>query len=421
MATKLENLKITKVDFVDNGANPEANVMIFKSEDPAKTPTDSQDKENLEDKEMKDAGDDEFIPAKKGSIKKVFEYLAKAFGMEKDDESMDKEPNDVEKSATLFKDNVSLDKVIDAIRMNGYGMSESMISIMEDNEIANKQDVMLSNLQDYFNLTSSAIEYWAKGQVQDDIAKSVEEINPDYHNVFKSAKLWLDEQIEKANNQKNETEEESMDLTKMSKEDRAAYDALVAKYNTKDDSTVGKNCGATDDEDVTAEAAKKKKEDADAKALEDKKKVKKSAEEATEDIYKSLPDVVVKELTYLRKRADASDDKELMEVAKGYEMIGKKADELFPVLKSLKTADETAYNNMIEILDASKAAVEKSGLFDEIGKSGHNIQGMTAIEKKANEVMEKNPEISRFEAIDKVFDSNPELKEEYDKTINKEV
>ena len=30
MATKLKHLKITKVDFVDEGANPDAHIMLFK-------------------------------------------------------------------------------------------------------------------------------------------------------------------------------------------------------------------------------------------------------------------------------------------------------------------------------------------------------------------------------------------------------
>ena len=32
MATKLKDLKITKVDFVDKGANPKANIMLYKNE-----------------------------------------------------------------------------------------------------------------------------------------------------------------------------------------------------------------------------------------------------------------------------------------------------------------------------------------------------------------------------------------------------
>ena len=33
MATKLKDLKVTKVDFVDAGANPGANIMIYKNKE----------------------------------------------------------------------------------------------------------------------------------------------------------------------------------------------------------------------------------------------------------------------------------------------------------------------------------------------------------------------------------------------------
>lgn len=33
MAAKLKNLKVTKVDFVDQGANPDAHIKLFKRKD----------------------------------------------------------------------------------------------------------------------------------------------------------------------------------------------------------------------------------------------------------------------------------------------------------------------------------------------------------------------------------------------------
>jgi len=44
VATKLKNLKIKKVDFVDDGANPKAHIRLFKSKDGEKT-----EHEQLED------------------------------------------------------------------------------------------------------------------------------------------------------------------------------------------------------------------------------------------------------------------------------------------------------------------------------------------------------------------------------------
>ena len=35
MASKLKDLKITKVDFVEAGANPEANILLFKNKEGA--------------------------------------------------------------------------------------------------------------------------------------------------------------------------------------------------------------------------------------------------------------------------------------------------------------------------------------------------------------------------------------------------
>ena len=37
MATKLKHLKVTNVDFVDEGANPDAYIKLFKRKDDAKT------------------------------------------------------------------------------------------------------------------------------------------------------------------------------------------------------------------------------------------------------------------------------------------------------------------------------------------------------------------------------------------------
>lgn len=404
MATKLEKLKITKVDFVDNGANPEANVMIFKSEDPPGE-LETETELSLIDK----------------AFMNLSELINKAFGKKskksdlkddepdqeleepeidvEDDEDL-KEPGGIKKADEIT---VSKNDIIKSIRFNGYGMSESMVTIMNDDDIDVKKAALLDNLQDYYDITAQAIECWAEGKIHTDIAKGLEEINPDYQDVFKSVRDWLDEQIEKSNNKKNiEVEEESMDLSKMSKEDRSAYDALVAKYDAKKDPEKEEKDPAVDE---------KKDGGKGTFPFNTKKDVKKSME----DIYKGLPTEVVEELTYLRKRADAADDKELMDVAKNYEMIGKKADELFPVLKSLKAADETAYKNMIDVLNSSKTAIEKSGLFDEIGKSGHGAQNeMTAINKKADEIMEKDPNLNRFQAIDKVFETNPELRQEYD-------
>ena len=66
MATKLKNLKIKKVDFVDNGANPGASIALYKSK-PAegKTPA-VQPKEDT--------------PPEESILKRIVHAIAKSIG-----------------------------------------------------------------------------------------------------------------------------------------------------------------------------------------------------------------------------------------------------------------------------------------------------------------------------------------------------
>ena len=147
--------------------------------------------------------------------------------------------------------------------------------------------------------------------------------------------------------------------------------------------------------------------------------VKKSAS-PQEDIYAGLHPIVAAELQRLQKRADEADEKELMDVAKRYEIIGKKPEELVPVLKSLKNAGGSAYADMINILDASVEAVNKSSMFTEIGKSGGyggETDAWSKIEKKADEIQAASPTMSRTAAIDMACQQNPQLVHEYENGI----
>ena len=150
--------------------------------------------------------------------------------------------------------------------------------------------------------------------------------------------------------------------------------------------------------------------------------------EGHEDIYKGLHPALKAEFEALRKFREDTEEKELREVAKSYEIIGKKEEELYPVLKSVKAAGTEAYSQLITVLDGVKAAVEKSGVFSEIGKSGHSAPGMvppvqqaaaatsaeTRIEGIAKGYMEKEPAMSYLDAVAKAWEDNPDLLAEYD-------
>ena len=74
---------------------------------------------------------------------------------------------------------------------------------------------------------------------------------------------------------------------------------------------------------------------------------------------------------------------------------------------------------MITVLDASVAAVEKSGIFSEIGKSGgaatSSADGAWAqIEKHAETIQKAAPTLTWAEAVDKACEQYPDLVHEYE-------
>lgn len=211
-----------------------------------------------------------------------------------------------------------------------------------------------------------------------------------------------------------------VDVSKMTTAERAFYEDIVKRCSVEEGEKnppqdVNKGAGAQDPAAGTAQ-----KTETPAKADEPvAKNATPTPQEGEEDIYKGLHPAVAEELKRLRKRADEEDAKAIMEVAKKYEIIGKKPEELAPVLKSLKAAGGTAYDDMISVLDASVAAVNRSGLFNEIGKSvgGYGNAADDAwskIEKKADEIQKANPNMNRHQAIDTACMQNPQLVHEYE-------
>lgn len=134
-----------------------------------------------------------------------------------------------------------------------------------------------------------------------------------------------------------------------------------------------------------------------------------------DDIYKGLHPAVAAELKALRKRADEAEDREMAEVAKKYELLGKKPEELAKTLKVLKAAGGSAYDDMIGVLDASLATVEKSGAFGEIGSSrSGQPDAWNQIEKHADEILKAAPTMTRAQAIEKACEQHPDLVAEYE-------
>lgn len=118
------------------------------------------------------------------------------------------------------------------------------------------------------------------------------------------------------------------------------------------------------------------------------------------------------EIAQLKKELEMRD---LENIAKQYEILGKKPEELAPKLYELKKAGGSIYNDYISMLDEMKSAYQNSGIFKEFGS---NSQGDNSISGKLNtaisEIKKASPDISTAEAIVKACDNNPELKAMYE-------
>ena len=390
MATKLENLRVTKVDFVDEGANPRAHIKLFKRHEPESHPESltGHPEEKLEDSVMK----------------KIAVALAGVFG---------KNETDVQKSgeASTFReklDEAKKEKIYNEIWDVCYALQNSLSTIITDDEVdeGKELELMQQSLAEFTAAMNGYVALWSAGETAG-IRKRADIPEEAELPMLEMAYGNLGELIEKAREQKGELKEMmSVDKSKMSPEDRAAYDALIAKYASAEE-TVGKSGLSTE----TNEEEGKTKDCKKARTVE--------SGAGSEDIYKGLHPAVRAEIESLKKYREAAEDRELLAVAKKYEIIGKKADELVPTLKSLKAAGGTAYADMIGLLDSTLAAVEQSGVFSEIGKSREGgSDNVSAIEKaraQAMELRKSRPELTEAAALDEVLLGNPEFLAEWDK------
>lgn len=300
-----------------------------------------------------------------------------------------------------------------------YALQSSLQSILYDEDLdgATAQSMMEKSVSEFDEIIGESISSWSAGK----ISGIKKDIGINDIESLKKFRDHLDENIEKAlNSEKGENEEmATIDKSKMSPEDRAAYEDILKKY------------GINEEEDPVAKSNVKpgenkegEEEEADLDKGCGKQTTKKSISgqaDPEEDIYKGLHPAVKAEIESLRKYREAAENREFMEVAKKYEVIGKKPEELASVLKSLKAAGGTAYDDMISTLDSMVAMADSSGIFSEIGKSGRGSHASVAkgkseaqVESIAKAYMEKDPDLNYADALAKAWESNPELLASYD-------
>lgn len=411
MATKLKNLKITKVDFVDDGANPEAHIRLFKSKGGVEPPH------------------DEGAEKKPNIWKRLITAITKAAGSETDTSELESVIDDIQKSSESFGERIAEvknRKIADEIWDICYALQSSLCSILNDEDMdgTSAATAMQESLDEFYEFSKEAISQWSSGKATNIVKK--EEVTASDLEMMKSARSRLDDTIEKAEkaqeepgaeepkkkdqnkNQNNAkgAEEMKIDKSKLTPAELAFLQSIEKRYGEEE------GAGA---EGVTPPA---QNTDPTPATGVGKSNTPAQGTDGGEDIYKGMHPAVRAELENLKKFREATEERELEDVAKKYEIIGKKKEELVPVLKSLKAAGGTAYTDMIAVLDGAVAAVEKSGAFTEIGKSGGagttDGAAWTKAETQAAEIM-KSKNVTKAQALDEVFRNDPELAAECEK------
>lgn len=411
MATKLKNLKITKVDFVDDGANPEAHIRLFKSKDGVEPPH------------------DEGAEKKPNIWKRLITAITKAAGSETDTSELESVIDDIQKSSESFGERIAEvknRKIADEIWDICYALQSSLCSILNDEDMdgTSAATAMQESLDEFYEFSKEAISQWSSGKATNIVKK--EEVTASDLEMMKSARSRLDDTIEKAEKAQEEpgaeepkkkdqnknqnnvkgAEEMKIDKSKLTPAELAFLQSIEKRYGEEE------GAGA---EGVTPPA---QNTDPTPATGVGKSNTPAQGTDGGEDIYKGMHPAVRAELENLKKFREATEERELEDVAKKYEIIGKKKEELVPVLKSLKAAGGTAYTDMIAVLDGAVAAVEKSGAFTEIGKSGGagttDGAAWTKAETQAAEIM-KSKNVTKAQALDEVFRNDPELAAECEK------
>lgn len=149
MATKLKRLKVKRVAFVDEGANPDAHIRFAKNRDGQPT-----------------VAEDAPTEAEKGVIKRLIESIAKAFGVEP-----------VEKAAFTFaegEEKRDYDKIMSGeVYPMSWAFMDSVSSILFDPQKSDEEKAALlkQSLSEFSTAFEGNVENWAKAQSAEAVVK----------------------------------------------------------------------------------------------------------------------------------------------------------------------------------------------------------------------------------------------------------
>lgn len=317
MANKLKNMLLKSVDLVRRGANPDADIKLYKSFDGEPGAAIMKSAEEVED--------------------------------------------------MIFKSEDAFDAYTDILK-------QSFSSIVNDESLqaGEVRDMLTKSLCEFTDTVRENIVN------QFTFAKSIEE----EREVNEMANVLFD----------------SIDKSLLSAEEQSQLDTLLAK------------------------ACKVKKEDDPME--EEKKKLLEGEGKEEEGMEKSMHPEVAKALARMENLAKSMEMKELEELAKKYEPLGEKSEDLAKKFYEMKQTG--AYDEYISVLDKSLDVMHKSGLFGEIGKSAYQSaptyggfaksDAETKIEAIAGEIMKSAPGMDYVQAVAKAWEDHPELAVEYEES-----
>ncbi len=426
MATKLKNLEVSKVDFVDEGANPGAHIRLFKRKKSGGQP-----------------GGGSTSRGQGSPLKKLLGFIGKAAGMGQDE--IDSAASEIQKSGS-YSFNERLDeaknrKIEDEIWDLCYALQSSLSSILNDSELdsAGAEAAMQESLGEFMEVAGEAVSRWSSGNTSGIAKKETTGLALQELEMMKAARDRLSETIDNAAAEAAGTTGSTVmeGETAMEIDKSRLTPAELAFLNS-----IEKRCGkaGADSQDHADGGTGGQQPDAtgagkpgvaklqgsstgtgmpEAAGTVQTPPVQEEPQGGSGDVYKGLHPAVRAEIEELKKFREAAEEKELQAVAKKYEIIGKKPDELVPVLKELKAAGGSAYNDMVAMLDQTVDAIEKSGVFAEIGKSGGAGSGSggawARAEAQAVELMKSKTGMTMQQALDSVFVSDPGLAAECEK------
>lgn len=356
---KLKLTEVNSVDLCPQGANPDADICLFKSADTTEPNTPASNDEK-----------------KRSFFKSIADAIATALQTAY---PVPFPAGVVEKDSMSFNDITARQEIDENMWKYLRAFEESVNSIVRDGDIeAAQKGTMLNDTLAQFSakMTSLFPALIGTTKADDDPGELEKSITEGDDNMDINIK--------------------DLDTSKLSAEDQATFKALVEKcaegepVPVVEDHLAGKEPAPVVEPTTKSVETTPAENPAVTKALADLAEAKKAYE-----------DMIAKQA-----------ENEMLEVAKKYVHLGKKPEDLVETLQTLKKSGDAAYNAYIEALDGQLAMVEKSGIFTEFGKTTHG-------DVDVNEAHDKTETLAKSRAAEKgitmeqarceIWEENPDL------------